>query len=204
MNYMPALVGAMHKWLGENEDHDDLSLYSISWLSNGKQAGKDLLDFPKGASFSISFHDDQMLARLLKGIQDDPSIRWGMQVEEVAMIVTPDFGNYQRFYLQSPVFIKRTEDDGNQKFYFYDSPESDDLLTATMLHKMERAGLAGDVTVRFDKEYPKPYHKLSIYKGYKFKSSMCPVIVQGAPDAVKFAWEVGVGNNTGMGFGALK
>jgi len=29
------------------------------------------------------------------------------------------------------------------------------------------------------------------------------VIVEGDPRAVQFAWEVGVGNSTGIGFGAL-
>ncbi len=45
-NYQQSLVGAFHKWLGENELHDDISLYSLSWLSKGvpKKGG---LDFPK-------------------------------------------------------------------------------------------------------------------------------------------------------------
>jgi CRISPR/Cas system endoribonuclease Cas6 (RAMP superfamily) len=31
-NYQHQLTGALHKWLGENELHDKISLYSFSWL----------------------------------------------------------------------------------------------------------------------------------------------------------------------------
>ncbi len=41
-------------------------------------------------------------------------------------------------------------------------------------------------------------------KGTRYKTSECPVIVEGTPDAVQVAWLVGVGELTGMGLGALK
>ena len=51
-NYQQSLVGAFHRWLGENELHDEISLYSLSWLQGGV-AGKEGLDFPQGATFCI-------------------------------------------------------------------------------------------------------------------------------------------------------
>jgi CRISPR-associated endoribonuclease Cas6 len=41
------------------------------------------------------------------------------------------------------------------------------------------------------------------YRDINIKGTLCPVIVEGDPRAVQFAWEVGVGNSTGIGFGAI-
>lgn len=36
--YQQKLVGVLHKWLGDaNKEHGSLSLYSFSWLQNGKK-----------------------------------------------------------------------------------------------------------------------------------------------------------------------
>lgn len=34
-NYQPILTGVFHKWIGQNEIHNKISLYSFSWLSGG-------------------------------------------------------------------------------------------------------------------------------------------------------------------------
>lgn len=40
-NYHQHLVGALHKWIGEkNELHDQMSLYSMSWLTGKHQMVK--------------------------------------------------------------------------------------------------------------------------------------------------------------------
>ena len=31
-NYQQKLIGTVHNWLGKNELHDKISLYSFSWL----------------------------------------------------------------------------------------------------------------------------------------------------------------------------
>jgi hypothetical protein len=38
-NYQEQQVSKLHYWLGKNEIHDKLSLYSFSWLKNGRQEG---------------------------------------------------------------------------------------------------------------------------------------------------------------------
>lgn len=35
-DYQHFLIGAFHKWMGWNEVHDEISLYSLSWLQGGK------------------------------------------------------------------------------------------------------------------------------------------------------------------------
>jgi len=70
---------------------------------------------------------------------------------------------------------------------------------------MKKAGLKSEgVSVRFDKNYDRPIRKKITYKGIGNKGSICPVVVEGNKEAVAFAWDVGIGNSTGIGFGALK
>jgi len=85
--------------------------------------------------------------------------------------------------------------------------ESGVLLTQTLKHKMDVAGLGKytkGVKVSFDTNYEKARTKLVNIKGISSKASMCPVIMEGHSTAIQFAWDVGIGNCTGCGFGALR
>jgi CRISPR-associated endoribonuclease Cas6 len=203
-NYQQNLVGAFHKWLGENELHDDISLYSLSWLGKGipKNGG---LNFPHGTTFFISSPLQDLHLKAVQGIFNGADIRWGMRVESVNMKITPDFGSKQVFLAQSPILIKRkTEGDQHYQYYFPSDAESNGFLTETLHRKLERAGLSTDVSVAFDSTYKKDHIKKIKYRGLDIKAAMCPVVVEGNPKAVQFAWEVGIGNSTGIGFGAMR
>jgi len=205
-NYQPALVGAFHKWLGENELHDEISLYSLSWLRGGSmRKDKEGLDFKRGAVFSISSPLEDLHQQAVSGVFKDQDIRWGMRVAEVRLCPTPDFGAEHRFLAQSPILIKRNRPDGNgQQFYFPTDPEANEFLTDTLRWKLQKFGLNKSATVAFDQTYPSPKVKLVDYKGIQIKATQCPVIIKGDPQAVAFAWDVGVGNSTGIGFGAVR
>ena len=202
-NYQPALVGAFHQWLGENELHDEISLYSLSWLEHAR-VRRGALDFPGGSTFYISAPSADFLASLIAGVQEGWHLRWGMEVESVTIQRTPDFGESRRFLVQSPVLIKRRQEDGKQKYFFPKDTLANQYLTETMQHKLQRAGLPQNVEVSFDPEYENAKTKMVNYKGIDIKGTLCPVVVSGHPRAVQFAWEVGVGNSTGIGFGALR
>lgn len=60
------------------------------------------------------------------------------------------------------------------------------------------------VSVRIDKTFEKAHIKLIDYKGILNKVNMCPVIISGSQEQIAFAWSVGLGFSTGIGFGALK
>ena len=201
-NYQQSLVGAFHKWLGKNELHDDISLYSLSWLSPGINTDNGL-NFPRGSRLFISSPLPDLHQKLVSGIFKDPYTNWGMKVEEVRTLMTPDFGERQRFLAQSPIYIQR-DIEGNKKYFFHSDPESNSLLTETLQHKLKKAGYSTNVSVAFDPDYRNPYVKKAIFNEIDIKGTMCPVIVEGDPRAVQFAWEVGVGNSTGIGFGALR
>lgn len=55
-NHLPVLTGALHKWLGPNQEHGGLSLYSFSWLQGGR-ATRNGLRFDDGATWMISALD---------------------------------------------------------------------------------------------------------------------------------------------------
>lgn len=202
-SYQVNLVGTFHKWLGDNKEHDEVSLYSFSWLQGGK-GSKEGLMFRSGATWVISSYKINIIKGLLKGIQNDPSIAWGMKVKEIQIQEEPQFASKEYFKLMSPVFIKRNIE-GDSKYYLFSDIEASDFLTDTLRTRLRKAGLNDrGVSVRFDNEYSNPQTKMINYRGILCKASMCPVIVEGSAEQIAFAWNVGVGNSTGIGFGALK
>lgn len=204
-NYQRSLVGALHRWIGKNEIHDDISLYSLSWLRGGKMRyDKRGLDFKHGALFSISAPSKELLNGIIQGIFKGTAIRWGMEVTELQICLTPNFGEKYRFMTSSPVLIKRKIDgEKHDKYFFAQDEDANEYLTETLRHKLEKARINTDVNVMFDPNYRNPKIKMINYNGIDIKATFCPVIVEGDPRAVQFAWEVGVGNSTGIGFGCL-
>jgi CRISPR-associated endoribonuclease Cas6 len=140
----------------------------------------------------------------------------GMRVERIEQQTTPDFGTNYKFKVASPVFIKGKQPASGKPphHYLYCEPESDELMTNTLIHKMDAANReAGEtkfteqdkqVKVRFDRDFANPKIKLVRIKNIDHKTSVCPIIVSGTPKSVRFSWEVGVGNGTGSCFGALQ
>lgn len=203
-NYQPKLVSCIHKWLGrDNEEHGKLSLYSFSWL-NQLNANNHGLNASPETNWFISFYDKTQIKKLVVGIQEDPYVLSGMEVKEAIIQETPEFSVEERFSVANPVFVKRHLENNRIKFYYHDDVEAGEQLTHTLTKKLETAGLdATGVKVGFDQSYPKPKTKGYEYNGIFNKGSICPVIVKGTPEQVGFAWNVGVGNSTGIGFGAL-
>jgi len=208
-NHLHLLTGTLHKWFGNNDFHNAVSLYSFSNFVGG-QAGRNGLDFPNGASFFVSCWDNNMAKLLIKGIQDDPEMFFGLKAVELVLQETPDLTNKTYFQLGSPVYIQRNLESGRKKFYFFNDAESPTLLQETLSTKMKAAGLPEDESLKisFDTNYHRKGTKKIDYKrGNKItelRASWCPVIIEGKPETKQFAWNVGIGNSTGIGFGAIK
>ncbi len=203
-NYQQKMTGVLHKWLGSNNDeHGKLSLYSFSWLQGTKICGQGL-NCPNGASFFLSFHDNQRLKDVLDSIRTLPEMFCGIYVNDVVIEDNPDFSTIERFNLGSPILIKRQNENTITEF-FYDSPEAGKLLEDTLKSKMRMAGIPDDETlqIEFDLSYERKKKKLVWYEGISSKVSICPVIIKGSPVTKQFAWNVGLGNCTGIGFGSI-
>lgn len=213
--YQHRLTGVFHKWLKENDLHDKISLYSLSWLDGSKRI-RNRLDFAGGAKWFVSFFEDKYVEQLVEGALGDPEMFCGMRVTEIRQQRTPDFPAKYNFKVASPVFAKgkQTENGSPPHHYLWHEPESDEILTKTLIHKMDTANTdaateiftAEDKTVKisFDREYENPKIKLVRIKDIDHKASICPIIVKATSKAVQFAWNVGVGNGTGSCFGSLK
>ncbi len=203
--YPYRLAGVLHRWLGQNDWHDGLSLYSFGWLQGGRM-GKDGLYFPKGACWTLSFYEGEQVERLVQGIFRDPTVIAGMTVAEVQAVPIPSFGNRVVFRVESPVVARRVRADGGRDYLIWEDEAADEVLTRVFRRKLMAAGmghLALQASMRFDRRYRGAKTKLVRIKGIDHRGSLCPVIVEGPPEAVQFAWLVGAGELTGCGFGAL-
>lgn len=202
-DHQPKLVGAIHKWLGFNEEHGKISLYSFSQLQKGKATANGIL-IEDGTSLFISSHSVEFLKNIVKGIKADPAIFSGLFVEEIVIEENPDLSGRNLFYPASPIFIKRKVDHGVEHV-LYNDPRAGNLLKETLLLKMQVIGLFDeDLALRFDTSYLRASSKKLNYNGVQNRASWCPVFIEGKPETKLFAWNVGLGNSTGIGFGAIK
>lgn len=202
-NYQHQLTGTLHKWLGQNDLHDKISLYSFSWLRGRTERIDGGLNFPNGARWFISFWEEEYTRQLVKGILDEPSVFKGLAVTEVQIQETPEFGNSGYFRVAGPVLLRQNMDDGSRKHLTVRDEKANELLHERLRAKMKEAHISPNVTVSFDKNYLNPKTKLVDIKGTKLKANICPVLIEGDSEALKFAWNVGVGELTGSGMGAL-
>lgn len=206
-DHLHQLTGALHKWLGQNDIHDGLSLYSFGWLRGGESRNGSLR-FPKGATWNISFFDDEKARQLLKGMLSQPELGFGMRIFEIREVAPPSFQSHHYFLTDgSSIVIRQKRADGSRAYLLWDDPATDQALTQSFQRKLTAAGFSGadlGVTASFDRTYQNARTRKIAIKGTNHRGSECPVIVEGTPDALYFAWTVGLGELTGSGFGALR
>jgi len=134
-NYQPFLTGAIHKWIGENNEvHDALSLYSFSWLQH-VEVRKDGVNLTANSYFFISAYHETLIKQILKGVLAAPSFCFGSSVADVQIAEAPRFSAQQVFSAASPVFIKRRINE-NEKHITHDDPASGAYLTETLQKKL--------------------------------------------------------------------
>jgi CRISPR-associated endoribonuclease Cas6 len=190
----------------ENSLHDQLSNYSVSNLDGSKLTKKNTVVFRYGARFFFSSPDPTLTKKVAQSAIMQPELFAGMVITDIQIQPTPQFPDSMRFSVASPVLVKKFDGKTIHHLTFND-PEASDVMTRTMQTKLRAAGLdahAETVRVRFDTSYSGAKTKLVDIHGIKNRANVCPVIVEGTPEAVAFAWDVGVGHSTGAGFGALR
>ena len=201
-NYQHLLISIFHRWMGWNEIHNEISLYSLSWLQDGKKV-KDGFNFPKGARWFISFWDEELGKQLISSARKRPDVCCGMTVTEIQIQETPNFGGKERFIVSSPIFIRKYDENRKAIHLTYMDEDVDNYLTDTLKKKLKTANLDYNVKVSFDKSYTNPKTKLVNINGIESRASFCPVIIEGDAEAIRFAWNVGIGHSTGCCFGAI-
>ncbi len=201
-DYQYLLLGKLHKWLGINEYHDNISLYSFGWLSGGnvKKSG---IEFKNGANWFISFWEEEIGKKIIFNALKRPDFIFGMNVHEVVIRDTPAFSSYEKFMVSSPVLVREYTENKQVKHLTYTNLKSDELMTKTMRRKIAEVGLKDDINIKFDRDFHKSKTKLITINGIKNRANFCPIIIEGNPESIQFAWNVGIGHSTGSGFGAL-
>jgi CRISPR-associated endoribonuclease Cas6 len=163
-NYQSYLTGAIHKWLGNNEHHGALSLYSFSWFENVSVRKNTGIMLNDNSYFFISAYREELIKQMIDGIMKDPSICFGSRVAEIQIKDTPLFSSTEKFLTGSPVFIKRRFDK-SEKHITFDHPQCNDYLTETLQKKLKAANLTFEnIKVKFDTSYSSPKTKVVKYK----------------------------------------
>ncbi len=201
-NYQHYLIGAFHKWIGHNQIHDEISLYSLSWLQGGK-INTNGFDFPKGANWFISLWDGEIAKKLISTIMNGADFCCGMKISEIQIQENPNFSRRERLVAASPIFVRKYDEDFHAVHLTVKDKDANHYLNETLQTKLKKANLDYDVTVRFDENYLNPKTKLVRIKDIESRANFCPVIAEGDPEGIKFLWNVGAGHSTGSGFGAL-
>lgn len=202
-DHQPLLTGTIHKWLGWNDEHGKVSLYSFSQLEGGK-ATPNGLRFERSTSFFFSSYSPDLIKKMVSGIQADPTLFYRLTVSEIIIQEDPDLTDRELFFVASPIFIKRRVGEKVDHIRFDDS-RANLCLKETLQTKMNEAGITDEsFDIRFEKTSPKAGTKMITYNGVQNRANWCPVIIEGNPETKLFAWNVGLGNSTGIGFGAIK
>lgn len=201
-DYQYKLLGKLHSWLGKNNLHDKISLYSFGSLSGLSKANGGL-HFPRGANWFVSFWDGDFGKKIIPELMSNPDFIYGMQIEEITIQHDPNFGKEFKFLASSPILVRDYKDKGKAVFLTTKDEKADELMTRTLQRKLKSVDLDDDISVEFYKNYHNPKTKLIDINGIKNRANMCPVLIKGNPESLQFAWNVGVGHSTGAGFGAL-
>lgn len=203
-NHQRLLVGAIHKWIGKgNEEHGDISLYSFSRLNGAKNCEKGLA-FQHGSTFFFSAHDLGLIQQIIHRIQKDPILFDRLEIEEIIIQEEPDLESKDIYFTASPILIKHRDGDNIRHLTYKDSM-APACLEHTLKTKMNIAGLIDDsLKIEFIPNHPSASTKLVNYNGINNRSNWCPLLIMGKPETKVFAWNVGLGNSTGIGFGAIK
>lgn len=203
-NYQHLLTGCLHKWIGRgNNEHGQRSLYSFSWLQNTSATNKGI-NLNRNSYFFISAFDGDLIKQIMRGVMNDPEALCGARIVDIHIKEIPVFSNEEKFFLNSPILIRQREGEKTKHITYLDA-NFEELLTNNLKMKLQKANLPdSNLSLELDKSYAYPQTKLVNYKGIKNKTTLAPIVIKGSPEQIAFAWQVGLGNSTGIGFGAIK
>lgn len=203
-NYQELLVGVTHKWIGENNDvHGKSGQYSFSWIQN-TFATKDGINLGDDPYFFIGSINDSFVKKTIGGILKNPEMFCGVRVIDVQIRNIPSFRNSEEFFMASPVFLKLREGSETRHVTIRDE-DFEKVLTDSFKRKLLKAELPSEgLTISLNPKTSYRQTKLVTYKGIKNKTSLAPIIIHGTQEQIAYAWCNGLGNSTGIGFGALK
>lgn len=212
--YVSNLNGYLHKILGnDNHYHDDISLYSTSFLHGGKMnSDKKSLNFYRGATWFVSSPNKEFIMDFITNIYNHPEFAFGMELQGVEIVKGEivEEGGYYTIQTKSPVLLKQRDFETRKNIYYTYEDEintTSELMKHIILKKAEKANVSigeNDFELFFDHNYPKKKTRWITVKSVNNKTSVCPVVIKtNKKEVADFIYDVGVGHSTGSGFGFL-
>lgn len=203
-NYQHLLTSVIHKWIGKDNDvHGQENIISFSWLQNTKAENMGL-NLKYDSFFFISAADDDLIRKIVKGVIDNPNMFCGIVVKDIQIAKTPSFSVETRFVMASPVLLKWKEGD-NIRHVTIEDTDFEEKLNINFRNKLKKAGIPFDgMEICIDSSSTYKRTKKITYKRIENRASLVPIIIKGTQEQIEYAWNVGLGNSTGIGFGALK
>ena len=178
-DYFTKLLGFIHKCLGKNDLHNDISLYSYSHIHNN--------------SFTFVSYNINVIDKIVKGAMFYKKMFDNCEVVSFKLIHII----YQKnvFKCASPFFVKDSE---NKHLIF---KEAELQVKSTLIKKAARANI--DLS-DFDIEFIN-FEKTKLIKIHEInnKCFVSSVKIHGNDTVKSFACQVGLGNSTGCGFGFI-
>ena len=158
----------------------------------------------RDAYFFISSLNEELIRKIIKNVIEDPTMFNGINVFDIQIKNTPQFEPIESFFMASPVLLKLREGEKTRHVTLKDNDFEQDL-TDNLKRKLEKVGLSSaGIEIRLNPDFNYRNTKMVDYKGIKNRTSFAPIIIKGTQEQIAFAWNVGLGNSTGIGFGALK
>lgn len=165
--------------------------------------------------FLISSSDDYLIKSLVEGFLDDLTVNFideDLFVQKVELLPVPDFADKINVKTLSPIIVRtKKEIDGNLKVW--DLAPGDQFfrnLEKNLINKYLKYNDL-DETDKKIKIYSEMRNvkskRISIEKGDKktfHRAYMMDLILEGDKELLKFAYDAGLGEKSGLGFGMIK
>ena len=214
LNFEPTLVpfseptqnyvnGMVHTIIGkDNPYHDKFSNYSVSFLRGGILTSEGLI-YPNGGKVFISSPDETFIETILINLIHSKNIKLrDMSLTSYDVCDININARYDIIETLSPILLKHK----GKRLTFKDESFLT-ILTEQCIAKLTKNGLSKSDLKGFT---IKPFHfenaKIQVpkVKNVVNPSSQVMLVIEGTAKARKMIYEMGFGNSTGCGFGAVK
>lgn len=173
------MLGVIHKWIGKNEIHDEISLYSFSHVFNNQ--------------FMFSAFDETIIEKIKYGSIKHPEMFDNCKL--IGYRLKSFDVKKESFRCASPFFVK---DENNKHLIF---KEAEEQAKKTLIKK---AKIANIELGEFDLQFVN-FRKTKLIKIHDIENRcfVSEVKIIGSDTVKMFACQVGIGNSTGAGFGFI-
>ncbi|MCS4200678.1 CRISPR-associated endoribonuclease Cas6 [Salinibacter ruber] len=192
--YGEMLARAVYQRL-DLEDHDGLSVHSVSWLWGDAEATSRGLVFSGLQSWSVGLREEDA-RRLVEDLQQDPIIIEGLEVVGGRRMHPSPTGTYRT---ESPVLLRLGDE-----HLAHSSPKASDSLTHSARRKLRKLGLPEEVAREASVEFTGDGKTKTVSVcGNQYKCNQRPIVIDAPPALQEGIMTTGIGGLTGMGLGAI-